>query len=89
MKPEILSAGVTAAAPVIDSTAPQSSATVRIYNDRDKPVTLHLRYYGYDKQGLEIYPELSEKTIDTPARGERVVSSTANSIMASQARLYL
>lgn len=89
MEPDILSAGITADPPVIDSSNLQSNASARVYNDREKPVTLHFRYYWYDKQGLEIYPGQAVQTIEVPAHGEKLVSSVANSIMATQARLYL
>lgn len=88
MGSEVLSAGITADAPVINGDeAP--AATTTVYNDRDVPVTIHYRYYWYDAQGLEVNHSGLTQSVAVPARGSSLLPSSSGSLSARQVRIYI
>ena len=48
MESTLLAAGITAEAPALTTSDIQPSASSRLYNERQEPVTVHYRFYWYD-----------------------------------------
>lgn len=89
MEADVLSAGITADGPSLSSDGMNKKASVILYNDRDVPVTLHYRYFWYNSQGLEIYPEQPAQTLVVPAHQNRQADSWSGDLSASQVRVSL
>ncbi|MBT0723320.1 DUF1425 domain-containing protein [Rosenbergiella sp. S61] len=88
MGSEVLSAGITADAPVINSEqAP--AATTRVYNDRDVPITIHYQYFWYDEQGLDIPPGAKKQFMRVPAHSSTQLLSSSGSVNARQVRIAI
>ncbi|WP_241611690.1 YcfL family protein [Rosenbergiella epipactidis] len=88
MGSEVLSAGITADAPVINGDqAP--AATTRVYNDRDVPVTIHYHYFWYDEQGLDIPHDAKRQFMRVPAHSSTELLSSSGSVNARQVRIYI
>ena len=88
MGPEVLSAGITADAPIINSDqAP--AATTRVYNDRGVPVTIHYHYFWYDEQGLDIPHDAKQQQVSVPAHSSTELLSSSGSVNARQVRIYI
>ncbi|WP_029685975.1 YcfL family protein [Tatumella saanichensis] len=89
MEADVLSAGITADGPSVSSDGMNKKASVILYNDRDVPLTLHYRYFWYNRQGLEIYPEQPAQTLVVPAHQNRQADSWSGDLSASQVRVSL
>ena len=88
MGSEVLSAGITADAPIINSDqAP--AATTRVYNDRGVPVTIHYHYFWYDEQGLDIPYDAKQQQVSVPAHSSTELLSSSGSVNARQVRIYI
>ncbi|WP_241576013.1 YcfL family protein [Rosenbergiella collisarenosi] len=88
MGSEVLSAGIIADAPIINSEqAP--AATTRVYNDRDVPVTIHYQYFWYDQQGLDIPHGAQQQLMRVPAHSSSELLSSSGSVNARQVRIYI
>lgn len=48
MESTVLAAGVTAEPPELTASDIQPSASSRVYNERQEPITVHYRFYWYD-----------------------------------------
>lgn len=89
MESTILAAGITAEQPVLTTSDIQPSASSRLYNERQEPVTVHYRFYWYDARGLEMHPLEAPRSVTIPARSSVTLYGSANFLGAHKVRLYL
>ncbi|XBS71210.1 DUF1425 domain-containing protein [Acerihabitans sp. KWT182] len=66
MDPSVLTAGITAGSPSIDEVQGQQRAAADLHNDQAHSVTVHYRFYWYDRQGLDILPYAGIQTMTLP-----------------------
>ncbi len=84
-----LAAGVTAEPPELTASDIQPSASSRVYNERQEPITVHYRFYWYDARGLEMHPLEAPRSVTIPARSSVTLFGSANYLGAHKVRLYL
>ncbi|HCJ6374143.1 YcfL family protein [Citrobacter sp. RHBSTW-00671] len=89
MESTILAAGITAEPPELTTSDIQASASSRLYNERQEPVTVHYRFYWYDARGLEMHPLEAPRSMTIPARSSVTLYGSANYLGAHKVRLYL
>ncbi|EPJ3205354.1 YcfL family protein [Salmonella enterica subsp. enterica serovar Derby] len=89
MESTVLAAGITAEPPELTTSDIQASASSRLYNERQEPVTVHYRFYWYDARGLEMHPLEAPRSITIPARSSVTLYGSANYLGAHKVRLYL
>lgn len=89
MESTLLAAGITAGAPALTTSDIQPSASSRLYNERQEPVTVHYRFYWYDARGLEMHPLEAPRSVTIPARSSVTLYGSANYLGAHKVRLYL
>ncbi|EHV1430967.1 YcfL family protein [Salmonella enterica] len=89
MESTVLAAGVTAEPPELTASDIQPSASSRVYNERQKPITVHYRFYWYDARGLEMHPLEAPRSVTIPARSSVTLFGSANYLGAHKVRLYL
>ena len=89
MESTLLAAGITAEAPALTTSDIQPSASSRLYNERQEPVTVHYRFYWYDARGLEMHPLEAPRSVTIPARSSVTLYGSANNLGAHKVRLYL
>ncbi|HIF4661289.1 MULTISPECIES: YcfL family protein [unclassified Citrobacter] len=89
MESTLLAAGITAEAPTLTTSDIQPSASSRLYNERQEPVTVHYRFYWYDARGLEMHPLEAPRSVTIPARSSVTLYGSANYLGAHKVRLYL
>ncbi|EDS7165705.1 YcfL family protein [Salmonella enterica] len=89
MESTVLAAGVTAEQPELTASDIQPSASSRVYNERQEPITVHYRFYWYDARGLEMHPLEAPRSITIPARSSVTLFGSANYLGAHKVRLYL
>ncbi|EAM1813544.1 DUF1425 domain-containing protein [Salmonella enterica] len=89
MEPTVLAAGVTAEPPELTASDIQPSASSRVYNERQEPITVHYRFYWYDARGLEMHPLEAPRSVTIPARSSVTLFGSANYLGAHKVRLYL
>ena len=89
MESTILAAGITAEQPTLTTSDIQASASSRLYNERQEPVTVHYRFYWYDARGLEMHPLEAPRSMTIPARSSVTLYGSANYLGAHKVRLYL
>ncbi|EDX7516359.1 YcfL family protein [Salmonella enterica] len=89
MESTILAAGVTAEPPELTASDIQPSASSRVYNERQEPITVHYRFYWYDARGLEMHPLEAPRSVTIPARSSVTLFGSANYLGAHKVRLYL
>ncbi|EGW1825820.1 DUF1425 domain-containing protein [Salmonella enterica] len=89
MKSTVLAAGVTAEPPELTASDIQPSASSRVYNERQEPITVHYRFYWYDARGLEMHPLEAPRSVTIPARSSVTLFGSANYLGAHKVRLYL
>lgn len=89
MESSVLAAGITAEAPSLTVSEIQPSASSRLYNERDQPVTVHYRFYWYDVRGLEMHPLEAPRSVIIPANSSVTLYGSANYLGAHKVRLYL
>lgn len=85
----VLAAGITAEKPEYSNENITPSASSRIYNERDKPVTVSYRFYWYDAKGLEMHPLEAPRTVTIPAHSGVSVFASSHYLGARKVRLYL
>lgn len=85
----ILAAGITAEQPTLTTSDIQASASSRLYNERQEPVTVHYRFYWYDARGLEMHPLEAPRSVTVPAHSSVTLYGSANYLGAHKVRLYL
>ncbi|ECV7586777.1 YcfL family protein [Salmonella enterica] len=89
MESTVLAAGVTAELPELTASDIQPSASSRVYNERQEPITVHYRFYWYDARGLEMHPLEAPRSVTIPARSSVTLFGSANYLGAHKVRLYL
>ncbi|MDO1388828.1 YcfL family protein [Salmonella enterica subsp. enterica serovar Senftenberg] len=89
MESTVLAAGVTAEPPELTAADIQPSASSRVYNERQEPITVHYRFYWYDARGLEMHPLEAPRSVTIPARSSVTLFGSANYLGAHKVRLYL
>ncbi|EEP9627780.1 YcfL family protein [Salmonella enterica subsp. enterica serovar Enteritidis] len=89
MESTVLAAGVTAEPPELTASDIQPSASSRVYNERQEPITVHYRCYWYDARGLEMHPLEAPRSVTIPARSSVTLFGSANYLGAHKVRLYL
>ncbi|EDV0850446.1 YcfL family protein [Salmonella enterica subsp. enterica serovar Mbandaka] len=89
MESTVLAAGVTAEPPELTASDIQPSASSRVYNERQEPITVHYRFYWYDARGLEMHPLEAPRGVTIPARSSVTLFGSANYLGAHKVRLYL
>ncbi|EDX9510671.1 TPA: YcfL family protein [Salmonella enterica] len=89
MESTVLAAGVTAEPPELTASDIQPSASSRVYNERQEPITIHYRFYWYDARGLEMHPLEAPRSVTIPARSSVTLFGSANYLGAHKVRLYL
>ncbi|EMR9060584.1 YcfL family protein [Salmonella enterica subsp. enterica serovar Bareilly] len=89
MESTVLAAGVTAEPPELTASDIQPSASSRVYNERQEPITVHYRFYWYDARGLEMHPLEAPRSVTIPARSSVTLFGSANYLGARKVRLYL
>ena len=89
MESTVLAAGITAEPPELTTSDIQASASSRLYNERQEPVTVHYRFYWYDARGLELHPLEAPRSMTIPARSSVTLYGSANYLGAHKVRLYL
>ncbi|EAX9171540.1 YcfL family protein [Salmonella enterica] len=89
MESTVLAAGVTAEPPELTASDIQPSASSRVYNERQEPITVHYRFYWYDARGLEMHPLEAPRSVTIPARSSVMLFGSANYLGAHKVRLYL
>ncbi|EAA5255204.1 DUF1425 domain-containing protein [Salmonella enterica subsp. enterica serovar Virchow] len=89
MESTVLAAGVTAEPPELTASDIQPSASSRVYNERQEPITVHYRFYWYDARGLEMHPLEAPRSVTIPARSSVTLFGSANYLGAHKVRLYL
>ena len=89
MESTVLAAGVTAEPPELTASDIQPSASSRVYNGRQEPITVHYRFYWNDARGLEMHPLEAPRSVTIPARSSVTLFGSANYLGAHKVRLYL
>jgi uncharacterized protein YcfL len=89
MESPVLTAGIIPGSPSVSDSGGQKKATTRLDNNQPHSVTLHYRYYWYDKQGLDLFPVAEASTITVPANSSVDVSSLNGNLDAYSVRIYL
>ncbi|EHW3483564.1 YcfL family protein [Salmonella enterica] len=89
MESTVLAAGVTAEPPELTASDIQPSASSRVYNERQEPITVHYRFYWYDARGLEMHPLEAPRSVTIHARSSVTLFGSANYLGAHKVRLYL
>ena len=89
MESTVLAAGITAEPPELTTSDIQASASSRLYNERQEPVTVHYRFYWYDARGLEMHPLEAPRSVTIPAHSSVTLYGSANFLGAHKVRLYL
>ncbi|MGO3910918.1 YcfL family protein [Huaxiibacter chinensis] len=89
MESSVLAAGITAETPSLTISDIQPSASSRLYNERNEPVTVHYRFYWYDVRGLEMHPLEAPRNVTVPANSSVTLYGSANYLGAHKVRLYL
>lgn len=89
MESTIMAAGITAEQPTLTTSDIQASASSRLYNERQEPVTVHYRFYWYDARGLEMHPLEAPRSVIIPAHSSVTLYGSANFLGAHKVRLYL
>ncbi|MBV4366200.1 YcfL family protein [Erwinia sp. BNK-24-b] len=89
MESSVLSAGIITDKPVLSVHEGQQRASSQLYNQQEKPVKLHYRFYWYDDKGLEILPFEAPRTVTVVPHGSIEISSQTGNLTASKVRLYL
>ena len=74
---------------VLTASDIQPSASSRVYNERQEPITVHYRFYWYDARGLEMHPLEAPRSVTIPARSSVTLFGSANYLGAHKVRLYL
>ncbi|SUG55227.1 membrane protein [Salmonella enterica subsp. diarizonae] len=78
MESTVLAAGVTAEQPELTASDIHPSASSRVYNERQEPITVHYRFYWYDARGLEMHPLEAPRSVTIPARSSVTLFGSAN-----------
>ena len=89
MESPVLTAGIIPSSPTVSDSGGQKKATSTLDNNQPHPVTLHYRFYWYDKQGLDLLPVAESRTVTVPANSSVDISSLNGNLDAYSVRMYL
>lgn len=89
MESSVLTAGIIPSSPSVSDSGGQKKATSTLDNNQPHPVTLHYRFYWYDKQGLDLLPIAESRTVTVPANSSVDISSLNGNLDAYSVRMYL
>lgn len=89
MESPVLTAGIIPSSPSVSDSGGQKRAITTLDNNQPHPVTLHYRFYWYDKQGLDLLPVAEARTVTVPANSSVDVSSLNGNLDAYSVRIYL
>ena len=89
MESNVLAAGIFFFFQKMTAYEIQATATTRLFNERQVPVTVHYRFFWYDARGLEMHPLDPARSITVPAHSSVTLYGSANILGAHKARLYL
>ena len=89
MESNVLAAGISADAPEVKASEIQATATSRLFNERQEPITVHYRFFWYDARGLEMHPLEAPRSVTIPAHSSVTLYGSANFLGAHKVRLYL
>lgn len=89
MESPVLTAGIIPGAPSISEVDGRKQAVSVLSNSQPHAVTLHYRFYWYDKQGLDLLPIAEARTVTVPANTEINISSLNGNLDAYSVRVYL
>ncbi|GBU11920.1 hypothetical protein AwEntero_05210 [Enterobacterales bacterium] len=89
MESPVLTAGIIPGAPSISEVDGRKQARSVLSNSQPHSVTLHYRFYWYDKQGLDLLPIAEARTITVPANSDFVITSLNGNLDAYSVRVYL
>ncbi|MBJ7221110.1 MULTISPECIES: YcfL family protein [unclassified Brenneria] len=89
MDAPLLTAGITAGKPVLDTVNDAKRASAVVGNETGQPVAVHYRFYWYDGSGLDVLPYEEVQTIVIPPQAEVRVFSLRSSPDVRQVRLHL
>ncbi|ANR77763.1 YcfL family protein [Kosakonia sacchari] len=89
MESSILASGIIAQPPTLNTQELQPSASSRLFNERQQPVTVHYRFFWYDARGLEMHPLEAPRTVTIPGNSGVTLYGSANYLGAHSVRLYL
>ncbi|HGM5489006.1 TPA: YcfL family protein [Serratia fonticola] len=89
MDSPVLTAGILADNPSIADASGRLRASSVLSNTQTTPVTIHYRFYWYDKQGLDILPFEQPRTVTVAANSDVEIYSLNGNLDAKRVRLYL
>lgn len=89
MDSPVLTAGILADNPSISDASGRLRASSVLSNTQTTPVTIHYRFYWYDKQGLDILPFEQPRTVTVAADSDVEIYSLNGNLDAKRVRLYL
>lgn len=89
MESPVLTAGIIPSSPSISEVGGRKQASSVLSNSQTHAVTLHYRFYWYDKQGLDLLPIAEARTITVPANSDITISSLNGNLDAYRVRVYL
>lgn len=89
MESSILASGIIAQPPTLSTQELQPSASSRLFNERQQPVTVHYRFFWYDARGLEMHPLEAPRTVTISGNSGVTLYGSANYLGAHSVRLYL
>src|SRR5471030_265680 len=89
MESPVLTAGIIPTSPSISDAGGRKQATSVLSNTQPHAVTVHYRFYWYDKQGLDLLPFADARTVTVPANSNAEISSLNGNLDAYSVRVYL
>ncbi|TCV98260.1 YcfL family protein [Biostraticola tofi] len=89
MDSNVLTAGITASRPSLDTDKGRKQAWADISNGQNHAVTIHYRFYWYDEQGLDVLPYPETHTLVVPSDSSVRVQAVNGNLEARRVRLYL
>jgi len=89
MESPVLTAGIIPSSPSVGESGGQKQAVSTLNNNQPHAVTLHYRFFWYDKQGLDLLPVAEARTVTVPANSSVDVSSLNGNLDAYSVRIYL
>ncbi|KYB46316.1 hypothetical protein AGQ47_24670 [Salmonella enterica subsp. enterica] len=85
----VLGAGGAAGRPELTASDGQPSASSRVYNERQEPITVNYRFYWYVARPLEMHPLEAPRSVTIPPRSSVTLFGSAHYLGAHKVRLYL
>lgn len=89
MESSVLAAGITGQKPSVSIENITPVASSRLYNERDKPVTVKYRFYWYDAKGLEMHPPEAPRSVTLQPHSGVNIFASSHFLGARKVRLYL